>query len=202
VPPSRVELRPPEAAIFAATERLLETTRAHELSVAQILEASGISRKTFYVYFGSKYAVITRLVATVMDEMYDAIAPFLDRDPAEPRKDALRRALGAGWTVWMEHHRVLAAMHEHSHEVPELREMWLEVVERFSDGFARELDRERAEGLAPPGEDSRQLASILLWSSTQCAYVASLGIDDALPDLPTLFEPLLAVWIGALYGQV
>lgn len=190
-----------ERAILDATERRLATVPAHDLSVEQILAEAGISRRTFYVYFGSKYAVITRLLQTVMDEMYAVIQPFVARAADKPRKEALRDSLRAGWDVWAEHAVVLRAMHEHSHEVPELRAMWMDIIDRFAQAFSGEIDRERAEGLAPPGADSAKLASILLWSSAQCAYVAGLGIDERLPDLEALFEPMLAVWMRALYGD-
>lgn len=193
--------RDTERAILDATERLLATVPAHELSVEQILTEAGISRRTFYVYFASKYAVVTRLLETVMDEMYAVVQPFVARAEDEPRKEALRRSLRAGWDVWAAHAVVLRAMHEHSHEVPELRAMWMDIIDRFAQAFSREIDRERAEGLAPPGPDSERLASILLWSSAQCAYVAGLGIDERIADMESLVEPMLAVWMRALYGE-
>ncbi|HEX6388971.1 MAG TPA: TetR/AcrR family transcriptional regulator [Solirubrobacteraceae bacterium] len=193
--------RDTERAILDATERLLATVPAHELNVEQILAEAGVSRRTFYAYFASKYAVITRLLERVMEEMYAVIQPFVARADDEPRKDALRHSLRAGWDVWAQHAVVLRAMHEHSHEVPELRAMWMDIIDRFAAAFSREIDRERAEGLAPPGADSAQLASILLWSSAQCAYVAGLGIDLRIADMDALFEPMLSVWLRALYGD-
>jgi AcrR family transcriptional regulator len=189
-----------EQALLDATERLLATVPTHELSVEQILREAGISRRTFYVYFPSKYAVVTRLLERVMEEMYAVIQPFVGRADDEPRKDALRHSLRAGWDVWAQHAVVLRAMHEHSHEAPELRAIWLDVIDRFAQAFSREIDRERAEGLAPAGPDSAQLATILLWSSAQCAYVAGLGIDERIADMDALFEPMLSVWMRALYG--
>jgi AcrR family transcriptional regulator len=44
-----------EKAIFEATERLLAEQPLHELSVAQIITAAGLSRATFYHYFSSKF---------------------------------------------------------------------------------------------------------------------------------------------------
>jgi hypothetical protein len=69
------------------------------------------------------------------------------------------------------------AAHEHSHEVPELRAMWMEIIDRFA------------------------LATILLWSSAQCAYVAGLGIDARIADMEALFDPMLTIWMRALYGE-
>lgn len=51
-----------EVQILEAAEQLLETQALQEISVADILTASGISRTTFYFYFSSKFAVISRLL--------------------------------------------------------------------------------------------------------------------------------------------
>src|SRR6202022_2897332 len=68
-----------ELAIFAATERLLAEIPLQGLSVAQIIEGASVSRATFYFYFSSKYAVVTGLLARVMDEIYEVMQPFVRR---------------------------------------------------------------------------------------------------------------------------
>src|SRR5213076_1135864 len=65
-----------EQEIFAATERLLATVTARDLSVAQILEEASISRGTFYHYFSSKWEVIIALATRVMEDIHDWIALF------------------------------------------------------------------------------------------------------------------------------
>ena len=189
-----------EATIFAATERLLAQVPLHEISVADIIAEAQISRATFYFYFSSKYAVVTGLLARVMDEIYDLVRPFVDRDEVEPPEAALRRSLEATFQVWSAHRSALRATHEHWHAVPELRERWLDVVERFTDAVAAQIDRERAAGTAPPGPNSRQLAAALLWSTDRCLYVAAVGGDEDLPSEQAIVEPLMSLWLGALYG--
>ena len=66
--------------------------------------------------------------------------------------------------------------------------------------LAAAIDRDRAAGLAVKGPSSHQLAAMLLWSSDRCLYVASLGIDDDLPGERETVEPLMAIWMGAVYG--
>ena len=94
----------------------------------------------------------------------------------------------------------MRAIHEHWNTTPELRALWLGVVERFTDAIAAEIDRERATGLAPGGAGSRQIAAALLWGTERCLYVAGLGVDPDLPDEPMALEPLLALWVGGLYA--
>jgi len=189
-----------ETTIFAATERLLSEVPLHDISVADIINEAQISRATFYFYFSSKFAVVTGLLARVMEEIYDTVRPFVEREEGEEPEEALRRSLNAAVNVWADHRPVLRATHEHWHAVPELRERWLAVVERFGDAVAAQIERERAAGSAPPGPDGRQLASALLWSTDRCLYVAAIGADPDLPSEKDIVEPLIRLWLGALYG--
>jgi AcrR family transcriptional regulator len=187
------------AAILEAAERVLERAPVHELSVAQIISAAEISRATFYFYFSSKFAVVSGLLARVMDEIFEVVQPFVRRtDDASPA-EALRQSLAGATQLWKAHRPAMRAIHEHWNTTPELRALWLGVVERFTDAIAAEIDRERVSGLAPSGADSRQIAAALLWGTERCLYVAGLGVDPDLPDEPETLEPLLALWVGGLY---
>lgn len=189
-----------EIQILRGTERLLERHSLTDLSVEQILVESGISRRTFYVYFSSKFGVVTALAARAMGEMYLVMGPYVDRDRDEPPVLALRRSLRAGWENWTKHRAVLKAVSEHWHAVPELQEVWVSVISAFAEAIAGELESERAAGLAPDTGDPQQIASALVWSTAQCMYVAGLGVDERMPGEDDIFEPLLALWMGALYG--
>jgi AcrR family transcriptional regulator len=186
--------------IFSATERLLERIPVHELSVAQIIDEAGVSRATFYFYFGSKYGVIAGLLADVMDEVYEVARPFIERPADEPPERALRRGIEAAARLWSSHRFALRAVSEHWHSVPELRDLWLEVIARFTEGFATEIDRQRRDGLAPEGVDSRQLAASLLWASERCFYVSGLGVDTELGSEEGAVDALYALWRGGIYG--
>ena len=189
-----------EKAIFTATEDLLGKVPLQEVSVAQIIERAGVSRATFYFYFSSKYAVVTGLLASVMDEIYDVMQPFIRRDLSTPAEGPLRESLTAAAKVWSTHRASLRAVMEHWHAVPELQDLWLDVVGRFASGLAVDIDRERKAGLAPDGLDSRMLGSALIWGTERCFHVAGLGVDDDLPNEQAIVEPLLALWLGTIYG--
>jgi AcrR family transcriptional regulator len=190
-----------EQAIFAATEELLVDVPLQELSVAQIIERAEVSRATFYFYFSSKYAVVTGLLARVMDEIYEVMQPFVRREGDAIPEAALRDSLSAAARVWSAHRAPLRAVMEHWHSVPELQALWLDVVNRFASGLAVDIDRDRAAGLAPDGTDSRSLAAALVWATERCFYVAGLGVDDALVGEQEIVEPLLAIWLGTIYGS-
>src|SRR5438067_4134482 len=67
-----------ETAIFDATEKLLAEHSLQELSVAQIIAEAGVSRATFYFYFGSKYSVAASLLARITDEIFEFVQPYVN----------------------------------------------------------------------------------------------------------------------------
>jgi TetR/AcrR family transcriptional regulator, ethionamide resistance regulator len=188
-----------ERQIFAATEHLLAKVTARELSVAQILEQAKVSRGTFYHYFSSKWEVIIALATSVMEDIHGWIRLFSSGGD-EPRDEALRRSIEEGARVWAEHRAVLRAIVEHWREVPELRAMWLEVMERYIVEIAEEIERDRETGLAPPGADSRILAGALMWSTANTLYMAGLDEADSLPNEEAVLESLFQLWRGAIFG--
>ena len=190
-----------EVAIFDATERLLADTPFYELSVAQIIAEAGISRATFYFYFSSKFAVLSGLLARVIEEMFEVIQPFTQRDEAVTPQKALEDSLSAVISMWVDHRPALRAIHEHWNTTDELRFLWSDAVQRFTQAAAAELDRERTAGLARNGVDSRQLAAALIWSTERCLYVSGLDVDPNLGNETQAITPLLMIWNSALYGS-
>lgn len=191
-----------EAAILEAVERLLVRESLAEVSIEKILAEARISRAKFYFYFSGKNAVVTTLAAAVMEHMYDAMGPFLDRDPNTAPSLSMAEGLRRGFRLWTEHRGVLRAVMENWHTIPELRIMWLGVIDGFGAAIGAEIEKERAAGLVPPGVDARQLASALVWSTAQTVYIGGLGIDAGIPSEGGIFDAVLAMWTGAIYGQV
>lgn len=189
-----------EQAILQATERLLADTSLHELSVAQIIGAAGISRATFYFYFGSKFAVLTTLVDRVIGEILRVSQQSRERARGLPTEVALRQRIQASAAIWEANRPVLQATVENWNAIPELRTVWLQALSRLTDGLASEIDRERATGGAPAGPDSRSLAATLVWTTERCLYVSGLGIRDSLDDESHLVDALTRIWLGAMYG--
>ncbi|HWF56223.1 MAG TPA: TetR/AcrR family transcriptional regulator [Solirubrobacteraceae bacterium] len=189
-----------EQAILDATERLLADTSLHELSVAQIIASAGISRATFYFYFGSKFAVLTALVDRAIGEILQVSQQSLERARGLPTELALRQRIQASARIWEANRPVLQATVENWNAIAELRSVWLRALGRLTDGLASEIDRERATGRAPGGPDSRSLAATLVWTTERCLYVSGLGLGDALDGEANVVDALTRIWLGAMYG--
>lgn len=82
--------------IVAATEALLASHGVGELRVEDLLQATGVSRRTFYKYFSSKEAAVARVYEQVTEEIAAAIreAEFDLDDPLAGIRQALDAYLG------------------------------------------------------------------------------------------------------------
>jgi hypothetical protein len=92
-------------------------------------------------------------------------------------------------------------MTENWHQLPDLRKIWLNSINEFTEDIAAEIDRERDAGRAPHGTDSRKLAALLLWATGQCLYISDLGIDRNLHSADGIGAELLRIWMSAIYGR-
>ena len=191
-----------EVAIFEATERLLSEHSLQDISVAQIIAEAGLSRATFYFYFGSKYSVAASLLGRITDEIFEFVQPFVNRRSEDSPQEALAQSLLAAIDIWERHRPTLRATLQYWSTNDELGQQWVAGVELFTEAIAGQIERDRRDGLAPPGPEPRQLAATLLWGTQHCLFAAGLGVDDDLPDERGAYEPLLATWSRAIYGVV
>jgi TetR/AcrR family transcriptional regulator, ethionamide resistance regulator len=186
--------------ILAATARLLARQSFNDISVAQILTEAKISRATFYFYFASKFSVLSGLLERAMNDIFETVQPFLARSPEDPPTVALQRSIRAVTQAWHRHRPVLQAANHHWHSEPELRNLWLAIVERFVAAGAVEIEREREAGLITSQVASRTLAASLFWATERVLYIAGLGVEPSLADEEASVDTLVAMWRGTLYG--
>jgi TetR/AcrR family transcriptional regulator, ethionamide resistance regulator len=91
-----------EQRIFAATEELLTGTSLADLRVEDIATAAGISRRTFYAYFPSKGAVLTKLAANLIAQGSEYFWPVREPVSGETGRQALRRTVESNCRLWTE----------------------------------------------------------------------------------------------------
>jgi len=192
------ERAPVETALFEATEVLLRDVSLNELRVEDILSAAGVSRTTFYHYFGSKHAVVAGMLVDLQAELVGVMRPWFQRKDRDP-EEALREALTAVAELWELHRPTFRASAEHWHDVAEIGEPWAAMMAAFASDIAKQLRRERELGAAPRGADAQQLATSLTWSSEHLFYLAGWGMLGPRNERDAV-EALLAMWLGTIYG--
>jgi TetR/AcrR family transcriptional regulator, ethionamide resistance regulator len=190
----------PADQIFAATLRLMGRKTFNDISVADILAESNVSRTTFYFYFASKFSVLSGLLEQAMGDLFETVQPFVSRPEDDSPEEALERSIRAVTTAWHRHRAVLQEVAHHWHSDPGLHELWLQIVERFVSAGAEEIERERAAGKITATDSGRTLAAMLFWGTERVLYMAGLGVEPTLQDEEAAIGPLVAMWHGTLYG--
>ena len=197
--PTSRRLAPAEAAIMAATERLLQQRSFSELNVADIIEAAGVSRTTFYAYFSSRTAVLAECLRRVTGEIAVAVDPFLT-DALEDPEGAIRDSLRRWVALATAHGALLRTVSEQWPHDAQLRELWPAVMGTFSAGTAGVIETARARGLAPPGADAEALAACLMWGYERVLHVSLTGGALGLSDPDAIVEPLAQMMVAGVFG--
>jgi TetR/AcrR family transcriptional regulator, ethionamide resistance regulator len=188
------------AAVLEATARLLQTVPLAELSVAQILDAAGVGRTSFYEHFSSKDDVVIKLMRSISAEVAEELEPLFERGPLTPEQ-AVRQSFQNLLRISSGYASLLVAVSEEWPAVPELRELWFAVMGAVSERLAEAIARDRRDGLAPPGADPQALAAALVWTAERSFHVATAGGHPTLVSAGELVEPLVQLFVGSIYGR-
>ena len=185
--------------ILDATERLLAARRFESLSVADILDAAGVSRGSFYFYFANKHAVLAELVRCAVGSAREAAGTWTGDASGAPGA-ALRRGTAEGTRLWRAHGPVLRAIVENWQSDPALAQLWTETMDGFTTIAAERIRADRAAGSAPDrGDDPQALAAILCWMNERAWYLAAIG-HPGFTDDTQVTHTLTEIWQAAIYG--
>jgi AcrR family transcriptional regulator len=194
-PPERRDVA---GSILDAAEELLAERGLTDLTVADVIESAGVSRGSFYFYFESKQAVVAGLLERIVEEVHEAALPWFERGETPP-ETALRAAIGGSLSLWRRHSAVLSSTVESWQSDPGIRELWGEVIHRFTRAASAQIERDREAGVAPDGPPADALAGALVAMNERSFYFAVVGTDrrsDA-----RLEDALTHIWLAAIYGD-
>jgi AcrR family transcriptional regulator len=180
--------------ILDATRALLIDRRFDELAVADILEAAGISRGSFYFYFESKQDVLAALVRRAVEEGHAAARPWLGHDEEDERYATVRHGISEGARLWRDQAPVLRAIVENWRSDPQLTELWLEQMNGYTAVTQVRIDQDQAAG----DVDSHALAASLTWLGERLYYLAAAGVPP-FDDEEALVDVLTHIWMKTLY---
>lgn len=180
------------AAILVAARGVFARLGYHRAGIADIVDALGVARGTFYRYFDSKRAVYQVVLAEMMDEVVGVVAPIDVTRPIPPQVfdnlDRLVRAITAEDVC-----RVLfvesAGIDDEADEA--LRAFYVQALGRIE----RALETGQALGVVRPG-NVRLLARCLLGLLKEPVFQAAL--EHAELDVQGLIGEILALLRGGL----
>ena len=193
---------PPDTreAILSALEQLLEDRRLDELTVVDLIQAAGISRATFYMYFESKHAAVAARAEGVMEQIHDLWAPWLES--AGPGDKATLEELWHGSIeLWREHRALLMAAAEAWRADGAVSESWSILMKRYASTVHRHIERAQAAGTAAPTPDAAILATLLVGLNESALYIAFSIADPSPEDDAALAKALAAIWLRTIYGS-
>ena len=188
------------AAVLAATSRLLETVALADLSVAQIINAAGVGRTSFYEHFTSKEDVVVKLVRGISAEVAEEIEPMFDRAGRGPEQ-AFREGLMALMRVSSRYVQLVLTASEEWPAVPELQGLWFRMHGHLTMRLADLIRAERAAARAPDGADAEALAACLVWTGERAFHVAMTATEPPLAGYEALIEPLVQLYVGTIYRR-
>ncbi|MFK3979676.1 TetR/AcrR family transcriptional regulator [Micromonospora sp. NPDC050397] len=151
-----------EAAILAATERLLSTGVSFtELGIGQIAAEAGIARPTFYLYFRDKTELMLRLVQML------GLGSFEATSDTPIDLEAITQAYRESIAFFRERKHVMAAIFEVAGYDEAVRQAWESVMDRFVQREVRLLRAEQSAGRTPADLDPETAAEIINWGGSQ-----------------------------------
>jgi AcrR family transcriptional regulator len=197
--PNPTDGRNLRTALLDTTEQLLVHQRFNELSVADILIATGVSRASFYFYFDSKYAVLEALVRRVVEGARALAQPWIEKDTEMPEQ-TLHQGTELAVQLWIQHGPVLRAIVENWRSDERLTKLWTELMEGFTKAAIYRIERDQKNGRAPVTEvDVQTLASTLTWMNERIFYLTAIR-HQGFTNPKRVTEVLTHTWLTAIYG--
>jgi AcrR family transcriptional regulator len=183
------------AEILAAAGEILATRPAHEVTVAAVMAATTLTRKSFYVYFRDRAGLIADLVRPLRADADAALAGWaaaLDRaEPPESITATAYAALAAAAHVYREHGAVLRALFWSAVDDPELAE----VRRALADPVIALA--ERTLRTTDPATDPAGIANALVTMNIHS--LLTLKPDTPDPELDKLVDVLATIWTRTIY---
>jgi AcrR family transcriptional regulator len=126
---------------------MAEGTPYRDVSVARLIEATGMARSTFYAYFKDKAALLHALSASTLTRLYAPQREWLHRGPDVTPADVqagMRELLDR----FLDDEVVLRAVGEASVYEPTIRDAYVSSVDDYARALERFIRRGQKEGWA------------------------------------------------------
>jgi AcrR family transcriptional regulator len=187
-----------EQAILAAATELFGKKPIGQITIDELAAAAGLSRSSFYFYFGSKHAVLAALVESIADDLAAGHNAWLDGTGCD--EDAIREATSRLAALWRTHGALIEQARAAGNEYRPVVEFLDGAADRFAARLAAKIIRDRQAGVAPPGIAPDVLARMV--DAVRSARLRTLiGRRDSRADARVV-EDVVELTKRLLYGKV
>ena len=190
--------RTPEEAereILDAAEAFLRERPFRDLTIDEVMDGTGLSRPSFYVYFRDRHHLALKLIDEIGSEVFATAGNWLEGEGNDP--DELRRALRGTARVFEAHGPVLAAIADAATEDAEVEQAYRALIQGFVDASAGRIEREVAAGRSDVADPVRTAAA-LVWMNERF-FAETLG-REPFDDPDRVADALVRVWGATIYG--
>jgi len=189
--------RPEEAAgeILDAAEKILRKRPFRDLQVANLMDATGLRRSSFYHYFRDRHDVVVRLVERLSAELEPMNERWFrdDEDPIASLRDGYR---GVG-EIWAKHGPVLRAIAEAAIHDRKVEKAQRELVDTITRGTAERIRTDIARGRTLPLDPDETARALILMSMQFLNERLGRGRRR---DWKPVVATLSRIWLRTLYG--
>lgn len=183
-----------EGEILAAAEAFLRERPFRDLTIDEVMDGTGLSRPSFYVYFRDRHHLALRLIEDLGSEVFATAGPWLAGDGDEP--EGLRQALHGTASVFEAHGPVLRALADAATEDAAVEKAYRGIVHDFVEAATARIERDVSAGISPVS-DPRRTAAALVWMNERF-FTEQLG-REPFDDAESVAEALLRVWTATIY---
>jgi len=183
--------------LLTAAREVFESKGYQAATVGAITEVANTAHGTFYLYFRNKEDVFAKIMADVIEELYQQAGASWDGDPRATLAAAMRRFLD----VYRSHRGLWRCVLEGMHRSEAIERLWLDLRRPFVERIARNLARLVAAGEIRPLDTA--VAAHALGSMVEWFAFAHFELDEPPPSavsLDSVVDTLSDLWYHAVYG--
>jgi AcrR family transcriptional regulator len=181
-------------AILDGALELLWSRPFRDLSVADLMEVTGVSRSAFYRYFDDLYALMETLLLGLEEDIFAVTAPWFS-DEGDPI-DSLHESLSGLVRVCHEQGPILRAVADAATSDERLESAWSAFLLQFDDAVTAQIEAQQARGIVPQFE-ARPIA-VALNRMDACLLIHAFGRHPR-QNPERVLEAITRIWISTLY---
>lgn len=169
-------------------------------TVEMIVQAAGVSRGSFYVYFENKHEIFTRVFEPLMDELFGRAAARRPGASIFSRLEAGNRGV---LELWQRAPAMMMTLTNAAQIDPVIGARYEAMRQRFISRTATALERHRAAGITydvdPPFAAAALAGMVTAFAGRQYGPAASRPGGSR--DVISMSYGLTALWYHAVYNQ-
>jgi AcrR family transcriptional regulator len=185
-----------EGEILEAARDFLHDRPFRDLTIDELMDRTGLSRPSFYVYFRDRHHLALRLLEELAGQVYEESNPWLQGSGDPP--DDMRAAIEGIVEALAQHGGMLRAISDAATEDAEVERVYRAKVDEFIAAAAARIERDAVAGRAIV-DDPLMLATALVWMNER--YLLQNPVADVPEDRRRVTDQLTRIWMRSIYGE-